>query len=87
MTVQTNTNVASFLGNGAATYPIGFKFNSAADLVVQKTVIATGVTTTLTLNSDYSVAGASVEEGGSITDDELELRLEERAAKLGAQGY
>ena len=67
MTVQTNTNVASFLGNGAATYPIGFKFNSAADLVVQKTVIATGVTTTLTLNSDYSVAGASVEEGGSIT--------------------
>lgn len=67
MTVQTNTNVASFLGNGAATYPIGFKFNSAADLVVQKTVIATGVTTTLTLNSDYSVAGAGVEEGGSIT--------------------
>ena len=67
MTVQTNTNVANFLGNGAATYPIGFKFNSAADLVVQKTVIATGVTTTLTLNSDYSVAGAGVEEGGSIT--------------------
>ena len=67
MTVQTNTNVANFLGNGAATYPIGFKFNSAADLVVQKTVIATGVTTTLTLNSDYSVAGAGIEEGGSIT--------------------
>lgn len=67
MTVQTNTNVANFFGNGAATYPIGFKFNSAADLVVQKTVIATGVTTTLTLNSDYSVAGAGVEEGGSIT--------------------
>ena len=67
MTVQTNTNVANFLGNGAATYPIGFKFNSAADLVVQKTVISTGETTTLTLNSDYSVAGAGVEEGGSIT--------------------
>lgn len=67
MTVQTNTNVANFLGNGAATYPIGFKFNSAADLVVQKTVISTGATTTLTLNSDYSVAGAGVEEGGSIT--------------------
>lgn len=30
---------------------------------------------------------AAIEEGGSITDDELELRLEERAAKLGAQGY
>ncbi len=30
---------------------------------------------------------AVIEEGGSITDDELELRLEERAAKLGAQGY
>lgn len=30
---------------------------------------------------------AAIEEGGSITDDELELRLQQRAAKLGAQGY
>lgn len=76
MTVQTNTNVANFLGNGAATYPIGFKFNSAADLVVQKTVIATGVTTTLTLNSDYSVAGAGIEEGGSITFSQAPTSVE-----------
>jgi hypothetical protein len=67
MTVQTNTNVASFTGNGATTYPIGFKFNSAADLIVERTVIATGVTTTLTLNSDYTVDDAGDEEGGSVT--------------------
>lgn len=30
---------------------------------------------------------AAIEEGGSITDEELELRLQQRAAKLGAQDY
>ncbi|WP_312388590.1 GDSL-type esterase/lipase family protein [Stutzerimonas nitrititolerans] len=67
MTVQTDTNVARFTGNGASTYPVGFKFNSASDLVVEKTVISTGEVIQLTLNSDYSVKGAGEDGGGSIT--------------------
>lgn len=68
MTVQTSTNVASFNGDGAnKVFPIGYKFNSAADLVV--TLIDDDAKTTriLTLNSDFTVAGAGDEEGGAVT--------------------
>lgn len=67
MTVQTSTNVAGFVGNGVTTsFPIAFKFNSSADLIVEATNTVTGVTTTLSLNSDYTVAGAGDENGGTI---------------------
>ncbi|OYW87813.1 MAG: hypothetical protein B7Z23_13420, partial [Pseudomonadales bacterium 32-61-5] len=68
MTVQTSTNVASFNGDGAnKVFPIGYKFNSAADLVV--TLIDDDAKTTqiLTLNSDFTVTGAGDEEGGAVT--------------------
>lgn len=68
MTVQTSTNVAGFVGNGATTsFPIGFKFNSSADLIVESTNTTTGITTTLSLNSDYTAQGAGDESGGTIT--------------------
>lgn len=67
MTVQTSTNVAGFVGNGVTTsFPIAFKFNSSADLIVEATNTVTGVTTTLSLNSDYTVDGAGDENGGTI---------------------
>lgn len=67
MTVQTSTNVAGFVGNGVTTsFPIAFKFNSSADLIVEATNTVTGVTTTLSLNSDYTVTGAGDENGGTI---------------------
>lgn len=67
MTVQTNTNVASFNGNGVTQiFPIAFKFNNATDLVVLRIDDATGTATQLALNSDYTVSGEGDEEGGLI---------------------
>ena len=67
MTVQTNTNVASFNGNGVTQiFPIAFKFNNDTDLVVLLVDDATGSASLLTLNSDYTVSGEGDEEGGLI---------------------
>ena len=67
MTVQTNTNVATFNGNGVTQiFPIAFKFNNDADLVVLLVDDDTGVSSLLTLNSDYTVSGEGDEEGGLI---------------------
>jgi len=67
MTVQTNTNVASFNGNGVTQiFPIAFKFNNDTDLVVLLIDDATGAATQLTLNSNYTVSGEGDEEGGLI---------------------
>jgi hypothetical protein len=77
MTVQTSTNVAAFVGNGVTTsFPIGFKFNSSADLIVEATNTVTGVTTPLSLNSDYTVTGAGDENGGTITFTAAPLSVE-----------
>ena len=67
MTVQTNTNVASFNGNGVTQiFPIAFKFNNASDLVVLLVDDATGAALQLTLNSDYTVSGEGDNAGGLI---------------------
>lgn len=67
MTVQTNTNVASFNGNGVTQiFPIAFKFNNDTDLVVLLVDDDTGEASLLTLNSDYTVSGEGDEEGGLI---------------------
>lgn len=67
MTVQTSTNVASFNGNGVTQiFPIAFKFNNDTDLVVLLVDDAAGTSSTLTLNSDYTVSGEGDEEGGLI---------------------
>lgn len=68
MTVQTSSSTASFAGNGVTTtFPLGFKFNAASDLVVLAINDATGAVANLTLNSDYTVSGAGNDSGGSIT--------------------
>lgn len=68
MTVQTNTNVATGIGNGVTSvFPVGFKFNSAEDLVVNVIDEAAQTETLLTLDSDYTVDGAGDENGGSIS--------------------
>lgn len=66
MTVSTTTNSIQYTGNGVTTvFPIPYVFYDDSDLVVTTTVVATGVSTVLTL-SDYTVTGG---EGatGSIT--------------------
>ena len=67
MTVQTNTNVASFNGNGVTQiFPIAFKFNNDTDLVALLVDDSTGAAIRLTLNSDYTVSGEGDEDGGLI---------------------
>lgn len=72
MTIASTTRKTTpALGNGVATsYPFGFKVFSKADLQVNITVIATGVSTTLVLDSDYAVvlnADQDNNPGGSVT--------------------
>lgn len=67
MTVTTNTNKVQALGNGVTTsFPFTFRIYAASDLIVTRTVIATGVDTTLVLNTDYTVTGAASYNGGAV---------------------
>jgi hypothetical protein len=68
MTVNTPISTASYTGNGVTqTFPIPFYFLVATDVKVSRKLVSTGVTTVLTLNSDYSLAGAGNESGGTLT--------------------
>lgn len=67
MTVSTTTSRVAYAGNGSTvTFSVPFYFLAAADLTVIKTTSA-GVQTTLVLNTDYTVTGAGVPAGGSVT--------------------
>jgi len=64
MTISTQTNKDSFSGTGANTaLATTFPFIDATDLIVTKRVTATGVETTLTLNTHYTVTGGSYAVG------------------------
>lgn len=67
MTVQNTTSVAQFNGDGVnKAFPIAFKFFDNTDLVVTKTDAA-GAAVQLVLGTDYTVAGAGNERGGTVT--------------------
>lgn len=67
MSLTNLTTKTPYAGNGVTTvFPFTFKVFQAADLVVTETTAA-GVTTTLVLNTDYTVTGAGLDAGGSIT--------------------
>lgn len=72
MTVSTTTTETTYTGDGVTVaFATGFQFLENTDLVVTRTVIATGVETTLTLNSTgangFSVTGAGGLTGGTVT--------------------
>lgn len=68
MTVSTTTSRADYTGNGVTTaFTVPFYFLDNSHLLVLRTVIATGVSTTLALGTDYSVTGAGVGAGGTLT--------------------
>lgn len=68
MTVSTSANRADYNGNGTTTaFAVPFYFPDPTNLQVLSTVIATGVSSVLVLNSDYTVVGAGVSTGGTIT--------------------
>ena len=67
MTVSTTTNRASYSGNGSTdAFAYGFKIFADADLTV---IIrsSTGVETTKTLTTHYTVSGAGTDSGGNVT--------------------
>lgn len=67
MTVSTTSSRVTYAGNGVTTnFAVPFYFLVAADLVVIKTA-SDGSQTPLVLNTDYTVSGAGVISGGSVT--------------------
>lgn len=66
MTVNTIGSIAEFVTNGVTTnYPFYFKFLANEDLVVTY-VNPQGVSSTLTLGTNYTVNGVGNDNGGSI---------------------
>lgn len=68
MTLSTLISRVAYSGDGATTaFSFPYYFFNDTDLVVISTVTLTGVETTFVLDSDYSVTGAEVQEGGTVT--------------------
>jgi len=68
MTVSSTTSRADYTGNGSTTaFTVPFYFLDNSHVTVYSTVIATGATTTLVLGTDYTLAGAGVSTGGTVT--------------------
>lgn len=66
MTIAATSRMDYVGSNTLATYAFTYPIVAASDLLVTKRDTA-GVETTLALNTDYTVAGAGVATGGSIT--------------------
>ncbi len=68
MTIASTTSRVAFTGNGSTVdFSFPYYFLAAADLKVIKKLISTGAETVLALNTDYTVAGAGVAAGGTVT--------------------
>lgn len=67
MTIASTYAPQQYIGNGVTTiFAFPFEFYNSTDLIVKSTVIATGVTTTLTDPTDYSVTGGSGSTGNVV---------------------
>lgn len=69
MPVNTITSTKQFTGDGVqTTFPFTFPISADTDLVVKKRVTATGVTTTQTLTTHYTVtkSGSNFDDGGNV---------------------
>ena len=68
MTISSTQNRTSYAGNGATTvFTFPYYFLSQSDLVVIEKDNATGVETTKTITTDYTVSGEGQQAGGSVT--------------------
>lgn len=78
MTVESATASASYTGNGSTTvFTVPFYFLVDTDLKVTRKSAATGLITTLVLNSDYTLTGAGSSGGGSLTTSPALPNLDE----------
>jgi hypothetical protein len=68
MTVSSESSRVSYIGSGiTGPFAIPFRFLADSDILVIKTVIATGVESVLAINADYTLTGADSPSGGSLT--------------------
>jgi hypothetical protein len=68
MSLETEVNRVSYAGNGATTaFSFPYYFLASADLVVISRVNSTGVETTQVITTNYTVTGAGVAAGGTVT--------------------
>lgn len=68
MALSTTASRVQYLGDGSTTvFTVTFEFFNNTDLKVYSTVIATGASTLLTLTTDYTLTGAGVGVGGTLT--------------------
>jgi len=67
MTITTTTSRVTFSGDGSSTvFTIPFLFYNNTDILVVKTASGGG-TSTLVLGTDYTLSGAGVSSGGTLT--------------------
>lgn len=69
MTISSNDRIAQYTGNGTSTFSFQFKVFQASDLLVVKQDAITGIETTLTLTTDYTVtlnADQNYNPGGNV---------------------
>lgn len=68
MTVASTTSKVSYAGNGSTTaFTVPFYFLANTDLLVTYRNNSTGTETVKTLTTDYTVTGAGVSSGGTVT--------------------
>jgi len=68
VSLATTVTKVQYTANGSTTvFSFPYKFNTNTDLVVVVTNTSTGVDTTMVLTTDYTVTGAGVPAGGSVT--------------------
>lgn len=73
MTISTTTNRVTYTGNGVTVaFSFPYAFFAQADLVVVETIIATGVQTTKTITTYYTISGSvdalgHYSSGGTVT--------------------
>ena len=68
MTLTATTTYNSFSGNGSTTqFSYTFRCYDESELTVKERIDATGVVTTKTLTTDYTVTEASDYDGGTVT--------------------
>lgn len=64
MTISSTYAPVQYNGNGVTTvFAFPYEFYNSTDLIVKSTVILTGVTTTLTITTDYTVSGGNGSTG------------------------
>ena len=67
MTISTTASRISYSGNGVTTiFSFPYRFLTNGDIVVVE-VSATGIETTKTLTTHYTLTGAGDDAGGSVT--------------------